>query len=180
MNYDILNGSGPYVYYMLNGKEYANDPVGYIPYYQQLTTRRSDGLFRDSEIFNPSWTCLKCLDGMGLSQNFLECLPCPDPCQTCYMAMNNSCLSVKQVVVTACSYTDFLTKDCVKNCSSSDRIPYISGGILYCYPLSIAPSQSIATIDSSTYEAADGSTYVFFIMDQNLQSSQPLSVPVSK
>ena len=36
-----------YKYYIFNGLEVANDPVGYIPYFQNLTSRKStDRLLR--------------------------------------------------------------------------------------------------------------------------------------
>ncbi len=97
------------------------------------------------------------------------------------MALNNSCLSVRVPVSTQCQYyIDYDTKQCVKNCSSSSKIPYISGGILYCYPENSAPAKSIATIDSSTFLAADGSTYVFFVLDKSIQNSQSTSLPIQK
>ena len=97
LNLDRITNSQPYKFYTVDGKEPANDPVGYIPYYQNLTVRKTDGLFRDAEFYYPSWTCLKCINGFGLSPNFSQCLPCPEPCLTCYIASNVSCLTVKKV-----------------------------------------------------------------------------------
>lgn len=59
-------------------------------------------------------------------------------------------------------------------------MPYISNGILYCYPSTSAPTKSIATIDSSIYQAADGTTFVFFVLDKNLDQSQSVTIPISK
>jgi hypothetical protein len=104
LNEEIMYGSDPYLFYLFNGKELPADPVGYIPLYQNMTARKTDGYFRDSEIFSPVWTCLKCQDGYGLSSNFTQCLPCPTECLTCYMALNISCLTVQAPVSTACDY----------------------------------------------------------------------------
>lgn len=94
INYVRIQNSDPYSHYTFNGKATSNDPVGYIPIFQQLTERKDDGLFRDTEFISPSWTCLKCADGLGLSSDFLSCVPCPAACLTCYMALDTSCLTV--------------------------------------------------------------------------------------
>jgi hypothetical protein len=70
VNLERINNSQAYKIYVAEGKEAANDPVGFIPYYQNMTVRKSDGLFRDTEFYYPSWTCLKCINGFGLSSNF--------------------------------------------------------------------------------------------------------------
>jgi hypothetical protein len=36
------------MYYLADGKLYANDPVGNIPIYQNISIQKTDGLFRDS------------------------------------------------------------------------------------------------------------------------------------
>lgn len=71
--------------------------MGYIPYFQKITSSRrvTDGMYRENSLFEPSWTCLKCIDGYGLSENDGKCIPCPDPCVTCYKAQSNSCLTKK-------------------------------------------------------------------------------------
>lgn len=178
LNYDKLSGSAPYTYYTFKGREAPNDPVGYIPTYQQLTQRKNDGQFRDSEFFYPAWTCLKCNDGFGLSDNFSACLPCPDPCNTCYMAKNISCLTIKSNL--GCQfYTDSITGACVESCSSDSSLPNVQNGILYCSPISSAPVQQYARIDSAIYQTADGTNHVFFIFDQTMKNSD-LSIPIIK
>ena len=69
--------SESYKFYIYDNFEQANDPVGYMPYFQELTTRKSDGIPRQNGFFNPSWICLKCNDGYGLSNDLKQCLPCP-------------------------------------------------------------------------------------------------------
>ena len=98
------------------------------------------------------------------------------------MALNASCLTLKIApAVAKCEYyIDFETNECVKNCSLSSKVPYITNGILYCYPLSSAPTKSIATIDSATYLAADGTSFVFFVLDKSLDQSQSVTIPISK
>lgn len=115
---------------------------------------------------------------MGLSPDFSQCLPCPSNCVTCYLAQNNSCLTAP---VTSCQYyVEYQTNNCIQNCSSDSVVPYIQNGVLYCYPRSQAPSTNLATIDSSTYKNKDGSTTVFFVLDSNLQNSNPVSLPIAK
>lgn len=106
-----------------------------------------------------------------MSSNFSSCLPCPSPCLTCYMALNNSCLTLQSVAPTGCQYyIDYNTKECVKNCSQYNVIPYVENGVLYCYPISKAPIKTASVIDSSAFTAADGSTNVFFVLDHPLTS----------
>lgn len=95
------------------------------------------------------------------------------------MARNDSCLLVNNTVVGQCpDYVDFQTQKCISNCSSVDHYPYVSNGILYCYPAAKAPSTTPATIDSSTYTQPDGTTQVFFVLDSNMQGT--VDVPVTK
>jgi hypothetical protein len=44
----LRDNSNPYKYYIDNDIEPANDPVGYIPYFQELTSynKNTDGLYR--------------------------------------------------------------------------------------------------------------------------------------
>ena len=70
VNYNRVQKSDPYYFLTFNGKAAQNDPVGYIPVFQQLTSRKNDGLFRNTDFYNPRWTCLKCTNGMGLSPDF--------------------------------------------------------------------------------------------------------------
>jgi len=82
------------------------------------------------------------------------------------MARNDSCLQTNTTTFGNCSnYVDYQTGQCINNCSSAEYYPYVSNGILYCYPVSQAPSTTLATIDSSTYLQPDGTTQVFFILD---------------
>ena len=138
-------------------------------------------MFRDSEFYYSSWTCLKCNDGLGLDSTFKSCQPCPNPCITCYMALNTSCLTVKAVDPTpptppptptpntTCQYyIDFQSKQCIPNCSLSTVIPYIINKTLYCYPASSLPSQTLSIMDSSAFVTSNGSTHVFFVLDHSL------------
>ena len=84
-----------YKNYIYFGYEAANDPVGFIPYFQQLTTLKNAGLPRYTDFYEPIWTCYKCKDTYGLSDDKKKCLPCPDPCITCYYAKSYSCLTTK-------------------------------------------------------------------------------------
>ena len=114
---------------------------------------------------------------MGLSPDFSQCLPCTPNCATCYMAQNDSCITSTNV---GCQYyIEYQTGNCIQNCSYSTVRPYVLNGVLYCYPEAQAPSNSLATIDSSTYKNPDGSTTVFFVLDSNQQSSS-VTVPIAK
>ena len=42
LNYDRLAKSDPYLFYTFEGKAPSNDPVGYIPYFQQLIQQKND------------------------------------------------------------------------------------------------------------------------------------------
>jgi hypothetical protein len=97
LNITLIEKNKAYGFYILGNTEYSNDPVGYIPYFQKITSSRriTDGLFRENSFFEPEWTCLKCDDGFGLAENGKKCIPCPLPCITCYLAQNNSCLTKK-------------------------------------------------------------------------------------
>ena len=64
-----IEASQPYKHYIYGGLEPANDPVGYIPYFQKLTILSTDGIPRETSFFEPEWVCLKCNKGMGLSAN---------------------------------------------------------------------------------------------------------------
>ena len=178
VNYNRVQNSDPYYFLTFNGKAAQNDPVGYIPVFQQLTSRKNDGLFRNTDFYNPVWTCLKCADGMGLSPDFSQCLPCPSPCANCYMARNDSCLGT--TAPTCANYVDYQTQTCTDNCSSATVRPYVQNGILYCYPESLAPSNSLATVDSSTYKNQDGSTMVFFVLGSSQKSGSSVTVPILK
>ena len=90
-----MEESHAYRHYIYANREPANDPIGYIPYFQKLTTQKSDGVPRQTYFFEPVELCLKCNDGLGMSDDFKQCLPCPSPCITCYFAKNYSCLTVK-------------------------------------------------------------------------------------
>ena len=99
------------------------------------------------------------------------------------MATNDSCLTLAappKPPVSACGgYIDFVTKNCIQNCSSGSTVPAVTNGILYCYPAAQAPTNKVATIDSSLYRAKDGTTTVFFILDSNAQhSNNSISIPV--
>ena len=49
LNYNKISSSPLYNVFIFNGRESSNDPVGYIPVFQYLTTGgKTDGLFRDS------------------------------------------------------------------------------------------------------------------------------------
>lgn len=131
INITRIKNSNPYAYFIYNGLEYGNDPVGYIPYFQSITIYNgvTDGLYRDDTFFEPQWTCLKCIDGQGLSDDFLSCSPCPDPCITCYMAQNYSCLTEKKnnitnttnnTIIICQGYIDFNTGACISNCSATN------------------------------------------------------------
>ena len=94
------------------------------------------------------------------------------------MARNDSCITASS---TACAdYVEYQTGNCIKNCSAATVRPYVQGGILYCYPENIAPSNSLATIDSSTYKNKDGSTTVFFVLDSSQKSGSSVTVPIMK
>ena len=177
LNYERVSTSEPYKFYTFEGRETPNDPVGHIPIFQQLTSRKNDGQFRDSEFFHPVWTCLKCVDGMGLSDNHKSCLACPSPCLTCYEAKNTSCLTVQQAP-TCSYYIQETTGNCVQSCGSSDWYPNRKNGILYCSPSSQSAVQEVATIDSAVYESADGTKHVFFVLDENVDSADPINVNV--
>lgn len=119
---------------------------------------------------------MKCNDGYGLAINFTACLPCPNPCLTCYMASNVSCLSYKD---TGCkTFTDSQTGNCLSSCSSDNFVPTLINGTLYCTPLSRAPVNKVATIDSSIYEQSDGTKHIFFIFGDTLQSKD-LQIPLT-
>ena len=75
---------------------------------------------------------------------------------------------------------EYLTGVCTKNCSSATVRPYVQNNILYCYPENLAPSNNLATIDSSTYKNKDGSTTVFFVMDSSQKSGSSVTVPIMK
>lgn len=47
-NYDEISTSDAYSYYTVDGLEPMNDPVGYIPVYQQLISKVNDGVSRNS------------------------------------------------------------------------------------------------------------------------------------
>lgn len=124
---------------------------------------------------------MKCLDGQGLSPDYSSCMPCPTGCLRCYMARNDSCLQRNTTVLGNCTdYVDYQTQQCISNCSSADYYPHVTNGILYCYPASMAPSTNLGNIDSSTYTQPDGTTQVFFVLDSNMQSHTPVTVPVTK
>lgn len=55
-----IEASQPYKHYIYDGMEPANDPVGYIPYFQKLTVMKSDGIPRETFFFEPQWVCMKC------------------------------------------------------------------------------------------------------------------------
>lgn len=90
-----MEASKPYKQYIYGNREPANDPIGYIPYFQKLTTQKSDGVPRQTDFFEPIEICLKCNDGLGMSDDFKSCLPCPAPCKTCFLAKSYSCLKVE-------------------------------------------------------------------------------------
>jgi hypothetical protein len=94
----MIEKNKAYGYYIFSSTEYANDPVGYIPYFQKITSSRrlTDGLFRENSFFEPDWVCLKCDDGYGLEENGKKCVACPKACITCYLALNSSCLTKKE------------------------------------------------------------------------------------
>ena len=46
INYKLIDESIPYDYYTYFGRQAANDPIGFIPYFQQLTTQKNDGIPR--------------------------------------------------------------------------------------------------------------------------------------
>ena len=48
INYNKVQSSDPYAFYTFNGRAAQNDPVGYIPVFQQLISRKNDGLFRNT------------------------------------------------------------------------------------------------------------------------------------
>lgn len=171
VTYSAISKSDSYSYYTFSGKEPANDPVGYIPYYQQITKRKNDGQFRESGLILPSWTCLKCSNGFGLSNNFTQCLACPTPCVTCYMAQNYSCLTQKTTPNSACMYYTDTSGSCVLSCSSPS-VPVVLDGILYCRPVSSAGGVSdYIKIDSSVYTQSDGSKQTFFVFSEPLNSN---------
>lgn len=72
-----MDASQSYGYYIYNKEEFLNDPISYMPYFQNLTLFKSDNIPRQSNFFTPEWICLKCNDGYGLSDDFKQCLPCP-------------------------------------------------------------------------------------------------------
>jgi hypothetical protein len=41
-----MTASEAYKYYIYDNFEQANDPIGYMPYFQELTTHKSDGIPR--------------------------------------------------------------------------------------------------------------------------------------
>lgn len=181
LNYDLVANSAPYQFYTFAGKESPNDPVGYIPVYQQMIDRKNDGQFRNSEFYHPLWTCLLCNDGYGLSSDFASCLPCPANCLTCYMAQNNSCITTKSTTPSSgCYYIDKATNNCLQSCSSSTSQPQVINGLLYCVQTDSNNAQNYARIDSAVYVAADGSKNVFFVIDQTVKSSSPINLNVLK
>lgn len=48
LNYDKISASSSYSFYTFDGREGSNDPVGFIPAYQQLISQKNDGQFRNS------------------------------------------------------------------------------------------------------------------------------------
>lgn len=123
-----MTNNNAYLYYITgNVQEPGNDPVGYIPYFQQVISSKkvTDGLFRENSFAEIHWTCLKCNDGYGLTSNFSACVPCPTNCITCYMATNNSCitLSSSNNNTTCQGYIDFVTKACLQSCNSGTSFP---------------------------------------------------------
>jgi hypothetical protein len=164
--------------------------VGYIPVYQQMIDRKNDGQFRNSEFYLPTWTCLMCKDGFGLSSDFLQCLPCPISCITCYMAQNNSCIKANITlpanntvppVTTGCQYyIDQKTSQCVQSCSSATSQPQLIQGVLYCVQTDSSTAQNYARIDSAIYTSPDGTKNVFFVIDQSIKSSNTVNLSVIK
>ena len=51
LTFTKIKASKPYEEYIYGGREAANDPVGYIPVFQDLTTRSNDGVPRETEFF---------------------------------------------------------------------------------------------------------------------------------
>lgn len=146
-----------------------------------MINRKNDGTFRISEFYQPTWVCLLCDDGFGLSSDFHQCLPCTDNCLTCYMAQNNSCITAKAApppvptnnsnTTTGCQYyVDKATNKCVQSCSSSNSQPQFVNGVLYCAQTDSSSAQKYARIDSAIYVNSDGTKNVFFIIDQNVKT----------
>ena len=79
---DTIEKSDAYKHYIYFDSQKENDPVGYIPYYQKLTSASKihDGWPRETHFFEPKWTCLKCSEGYGLNEDSTRCLPCPNVC----------------------------------------------------------------------------------------------------
>ena len=127
INISLITNNNAYLYYITTGniQEPGNDPIGYIPYFQQIINRRgAEVLMRENSFAEVYWTCLKCNDGYGLTSNFSMCVPCPNNCVTCYMATNNSCITVPSSNNGKCQgYIDFATKACLKSCNSGTSFP---------------------------------------------------------
>lgn len=182
----MIAGSSSYNLYTFLGKEPSNDPVGYIPIYQQMISQKNDGQFRNSEFYHPVWTCLMCEDGYGLSSDFYSCIPCPASCVTCYIANNNSCIIEKKTepvvpINTGCQYyIDNQTNKCVQSCSSSTSLPRLINGTLYCTQTDSTTAQNYARLDSAIYLSSTGQKTVFFIFDQTIKSANQINVNVFK
>jgi hypothetical protein len=126
-----------------------------------------------------------------MSADFTQCLPCPDNCVTCYMALNTSCIIAKggnttvrpvdPVDVSGCrQYVDKATNKCVQNCSTSTSVPQFIGNILYCTQTDSSTAQKYARIDSAIYVNPDGSKNVFFVIDQSIKSASSINLNVMK
>ena len=70
VNVELMEASKAYKQYIYGNREAANDPIGYISYFQKLTTQKSDGVPRQTDFFEPVEICLKCNDGLGMSDDF--------------------------------------------------------------------------------------------------------------
>ena len=133
-----------------------------------MIDRKNDGQFRNSEFFHPVWTCLKRNDGYGLSTNFSACLPCPDPCITCYMALNISCLTSKAPITpnitnttntttnsTGCPanqpYLNKTSGVCIASCGGSSSLPQNVNGILYCIQTDANNANNYVRVDSALF-----------------------------
>ena len=137
---------------------------------------------RLSNFYHPSWTCLKCNDGKGMTDDFSSCIDCPSPCKTCYLAKNTSCITLQTkeniIIDTTCRfYIDPLTNLCIQNCSNAGKSPTIINGTLYC---STSIIEQYVRIDSAIYSHRDGTNHVFFILDQEIKISKPINLSIVK
>lgn len=170
-----IRASKPYAFYTYDNNEPKNDPVGFIPVFQDLTSRTNDGIPRGTDFFDVQWVCLKCNDGYGLASDFKSCLPCPAVCEEnlCYMARNDSCLKTpgKKASCSPGEYLDTSTGECLQSCSDPSKYPELIEGQLLCQSAADAQTRGYMKIDSAIYKQSDGSNMAFFVFNKRLEQA---------